>query len=86
MLIGRRYQAMGVSLVIHPLNPYIPTAHANVRFFIAEKPGEPSVWWFGSGFDLTPYYGFEEDVIHWHSIAQSLCIPYGKEIYPLYKK
>lgn len=86
LLVGRRYQAMGVSLVTHPLNPYIPTAHANVRFFIAEKPGEPSVWWFGGGFDLTPYYGFEEDIIHWHKIAQSLCLPYGKEIYSNYKK
>ncbi|SPP31601.1 Oxygen-dependent coproporphyrinogen-III oxidase [Arsenophonus endosymbiont of Aleurodicus floccissimus] len=86
LLVGRRYQVMGVSLVTHPLNPYIPTAHANVRFFIAEKPGEPSVWWFGGGFDLTPYYGFEEDITHWHKIAQSLCLPYGKEIYPNYKK
>lgn len=86
LLAGRRYQAMGVSLVTHPLNPYIPTAHANVRFFIAEKPGEPSVWWFGGGFDLTPYYGFEEDIIHWHKTAQSVCLPYGKEIYPNYKK
>ncbi|WGL96362.1 oxygen-dependent coproporphyrinogen oxidase [Arsenophonus nasoniae] len=86
LLAGRRYQAMGVSLVTHPLNPYIPTAHANVRFFIAEKPGEPSIWWFGGGFDLTPYYGFEEDIIHWHKTAQSVCLPYGKEIYPHYKK
>ncbi|MFS1538477.1 MAG: oxygen-dependent coproporphyrinogen oxidase [Candidatus Phlomobacter fragariae] len=85
-LVGRRYQAMGVSLVTHPLNPYIPTAHVNVRFFIAEKAGEPSVWWFGGGFDLTPYYGFEEDIIHWHKAAKSLCLPYGKEIYPNYKK
>ena len=86
LLAGRRYQAMGVSLVTHPLNPYIPTAHANVRFFIAEKPDEPSIWWFGGGFDLTPYYGFEEDIIHWHKTAQSVCLPYGKEIYPHYKK
>ncbi|MDN5680984.1 MAG: coproporphyrinogen III oxidase, partial [Ewingella sp.] len=60
-LAGRSFQAMGVSLVIHPLSPYIPTSHANVRFFIAEKPGEAPVWWFGGGFDLTPFYGFEED-------------------------
>ncbi|MFP3019561.1 MAG: oxygen-dependent coproporphyrinogen oxidase [Arsenophonus sp.] len=80
------YQAMGVSLIAHPLNPYIPTTHANVRFFITEKPGEPSIWWFGGGFDLTPYYGFEEDIIHWHETAQSLCLPYGKEIYQNYKK
>lgn len=80
------YQAMGVSLIAHPLNPYIPTTHANVRFFITEKPGEPSIWWFGGGFDLTPYYGFEEDIVHWHETAQSLCLPYGKEIYQNYKK
>ncbi|MDH5485737.1 MAG: coproporphyrinogen III oxidase, partial [Gammaproteobacteria bacterium] len=65
-LAGRTFQAMGVSLVIHPHNPYIPTSHANVRFFIAEKEGEEPIWWFGGGFDLTPYYGFDEDVIHWH--------------------
>lgn len=86
LLVGRRYQAMGVSLVTHPLNPYIPTAHANVRFFIAKKSGEPPVWWFGGGFDLTPYYGFEEDIIYWHKTAQAVCLPYGKEIYSNYKK
>ncbi|MDX8000920.1 oxygen-dependent coproporphyrinogen oxidase [Xenorhabdus sp. Reich] len=85
-LSGRSYQAMGVSLVIHPLNPYIPTSHANVRFFIAEKEGEPAVWWFGGGFDLTPYYGFKEDAIHWHTIAKTLCQPFGDDIYPKYKK
>lgn len=84
-LAGRSYQAMGVSLVIHPLNPYIPTSHANVRFFIAEKEGHEPVWWFGGGFDLTPYYGFEEDVIHWHTVAQDLCMPYGPETYAKYK-
>lgn len=84
-LAGRSFQAMGVSLVIHPHSPYIPTSHANVRFFIAEKPGEPPVWWFGGGFDLTPYYGFEEDVIHWHRTAEQLCRPFGAEIYPRYK-
>ena len=68
-LAGRSFQAMGVSLVIHPKNPYIPTSHANVRFFIAEKEGEDPVWWFGGGFDLTPYYAFEEDVVHWHRVA-----------------
>lgn len=85
-LAGRSYQAMGVSLVIHPLNPYIPTTHANVRFFIAEKEGTEPVWWFGGGFDLTPYYGFEEDAIHWHTVARDLCMPYGDDVYPKYKK
>lgn len=85
-LAGRSFQAMGVSLVIHPLNPYVPTSHANVRFFIAEKPGEAPVWWFGGGFDLTPYYGFEEDARHWHQTAQQLCQPFGDDVYPKYKK
>lgn len=85
-LAGRSYQAMGVSLVIHPLNPYIPTTHANVRFFIAEKEGADPVWWFGGGFDLTPYYGFEEDAVHWHTVANELCTPYGAEIYPKFKQ
>ncbi|MBQ0212030.1 oxygen-dependent coproporphyrinogen oxidase [Proteus vulgaris] len=85
-LAGRRFQAMGVSLVIHPLNPYIPTSHANVRFFIAEKEGEDPIWWFGGGFDLTPYYGFEEDVIHWHKVAKSVCTPFSEDYYPRYKK
>ncbi|MDR0218751.1 MAG: oxygen-dependent coproporphyrinogen oxidase [Enterobacteriaceae bacterium] len=85
-LAGRSYQAIGVSLVIHPLNPYVPTSHANVRFFIAEKEGQSPVWWFGGGFDLTPYYGFEEDAIHWHTVAKELCLPFGDDIYPTYKK
>ncbi len=85
-LAGRSFQAMGVSLVIHPLSPYIPTSHANVRFFIAEKPGEDPVWWFGGGFDLTPYYGFEEDARHWHQTAADLCQPFGEDVYPKYKK
>ena len=85
-LAGHSFQAHGVSLVIHPLSPYLPTSHANVRFFIAEKPGEDPVWWFGGGFDLTPYYGFEEDAIHWHQTAHQLCQPFGKEVYPRYKK
>jgi coproporphyrinogen III oxidase len=85
-LAGRSFQAMGVSLVIHPNNPYVPTSHANVRFFIAEKEGEPPVWWFGGGFDLTPYYGFDEDVVHWHSVTKQACDPFGKGIYPKYKK
>jgi coproporphyrinogen III oxidase len=85
-LAGRNFQAMGVSLVIHPLNPYVPTSHANVRFFIAEKAGEDPIWWFGGGFDLTPYYGFEEDAIHWHKTAKAACEPFGDDVYPRYKK
>ena len=85
-LVGRQFQAMGVSLVIHPRNPKIPTSHANVRFFIATKEGEDPVWWFGGGFDLTPYYGFEEDCIHWHTSAKKACEPFGKDAYPKYKK
>lgn len=85
-LAGRSFQAMGVSLVIHPRNPYVPTSHANVRFFIAEKEGAEPVWWFGGGFDLTPYYGFEEDVIHWHQTSKLACEPFGEDIYPKYKK
>lgn len=85
-LAGRSFEAMGVSLVIHPLNPYVPTSHANVRFFIAEKEGEEPVWWFGGGFDLTPYYPFKEDVLHWHRTARDLCQPFGEEVYPRYKK
>ena len=84
-LAGRSFQAMGVSLVIHPKNPYAPTSHANVRFFVAEKDGEEPVWWFGGGFDLTPYYGFEEDVVHWHQTARDACEPFGSEIYPEFK-
>lgn len=85
-LAGRTFQALGVSLVIHPRNPYAPTSHANVRFFIAEKEGAEPVWWFGGGFDLTPYYGFEEDAVHWHSIAREACQPFGEDMYPRYKK
>ncbi|HJU49846.1 MAG TPA: oxygen-dependent coproporphyrinogen oxidase [Pseudogulbenkiania sp.] len=85
-LAGRRWEAMGVSLVVHPENPYVPTSHANVRFFIAEKEGEAPVWWFGGGFDLTPFYGFEEDAVHWHRVAHDLCQPFGAEVYPRYKQ
>ena len=77
-LAGRSFQAMGVSLVIHPKNPYVPTSHANVRFFIAEKEGEEPVWWFGGGFDLTPFYPVMDDVVHWHSVAKELCEPFGE--------
>lgn len=85
-LAGRSFQAMGVSLVIHPRNPYVPTSHANVRFFIAEKPGSDPVWWFGGGYDLTPYYPFMEDVVHWHQVARDACQPFGPQVYPQYKK
>jgi len=85
-LAGRSWKACGVSLVIHPKNPYIPTAHANVRFFIAEKEGEDPVWWFGGGFDLTPFYPFEEDVIHWHQTAKALCQPFGESTYSAHKR
>lgn len=85
-LAGRKFEAMGVSLVIHPHNPYIPTSHANVRFFIAEKEGAEPVWWFGGGYDLTPYYGNDEDCKHWHQTAKEACLPFGEEVYPKYKK
>lgn len=85
-LAGRSFQAMGVSLVIHPKNPFIPTSHANVRFFIAQKEGEAPIWWFGGGFDLTPSYVFEEDAKHWHQVSFDLCQPFGSEVYPKYKK
>jgi len=85
-LAGRSFQAMGVSLVIHPHNPYVPTSHANVRFFVAEKEGEAPVWWFGGGFDLTPYYGNDDDVKHWHQTAKDACLPFGDDVYPKYKK
>lgn len=85
-LAGRRFRAMGVSLVIHPANPYVPTSHANVRFFVAEKDGEEPIWWFGGGYDLTPYYGNEEDVVHWHQVAKQACEPFGEQVYDDYKK
>ena len=85
-LAGRTFHAMGVSLVMHPDNPYVPTSHANVRFLIAEKPGEPAVWWFGGGFDLTPYYGYEEDCIHWHRIARQACETFGPARYSEHKQ
>ncbi|MDN3638018.1 oxygen-dependent coproporphyrinogen oxidase [Simiduia curdlanivorans] len=84
-LAGRSFEAMGVSLVIHPNNPYVPTSHANVRFFIAEAEGEEPVWWFGGGYDLTPFYGNEEDCQHWHRSAQAACLPFGDDLYPRLK-
>ena len=84
-LAGRSFEAIGVSLVLHPSNPYAPTAHANVRFFIAQKEGEAPIWWFGGGYDLTPYYGFEEDAVHWHQTAKNACDPFGVYVYPKLK-
>ncbi len=85
-LAGRGFQALGVSLVIHPLNPYVPTSHANVRFFMAEKADAEPVWWFGGGFDLTPYYGHEEDARHWHRVAREACEPFGEDVHRRYKR
>jgi coproporphyrinogen III oxidase len=84
-LAGASFEAMGVSLVLHPRNPYVPTTHMNVRFFIAEQAGQPPVWWFGGGFDLTPYYPFDEDVLHWHGNARAACLPFGAGVYGQYK-
>lgn len=85
-LVGAAWEATGVSLVFHPRNPYVPTTHANVRFFIARKPDLPPVWWFGGGFDLTPFYPFDEDVLHWHRTAAAVCEPFGEDVYPKYKE
>ena len=85
-LAGRGWQGLGVSLVLHPRNPYVPTSHMNVRCFAAPKPGADSVWWFGGGFDLTPCYGFEEDARHWHRTAKAACDPFGEDVYARYKK
>ena len=84
-LIGCDFEAMGVSLVMHPHNPLVPTTHLNVRFFMANTKNGP-VWWFGGGYDLTPYYGFDEDCRHWHQIAKQACDPFGLDIYPKFKK
>lgn len=85
-LAGRNWTATGVSLVLHPLNPYLPTTHMNVRFFEARAEGKESVWWFGGGFDLTPFYPFDEDVRHWHDVAKNVCKPFGGDVYARYKK
>jgi coproporphyrinogen III oxidase len=85
-LAGCAFQALGVSLVAHPKNPYVPTAHCNVRFFAAQKPNNETAWWFGGGFDLTPYYGFEDDARHWHTIAKAACDPFGAGYYARFKK
>ncbi|MEM9158782.1 MAG: oxygen-dependent coproporphyrinogen oxidase [Verrucomicrobiota bacterium] len=87
-LAGRSFNATGVSIVIHPRNPYAPTSHANVRFFYAPAPessNEEDIWWFGGGFDLTPYYGYREDAIAWHQAAKAACDPYGEHLYPKFK-
>lgn len=85
-LTNSTFQAMGVSVVIHPKNPYVPTTHMNVRCILVEKENEEPYWWFGGGFDLTPYYGFEEDCVHWHQIAKAACDPFGQDVYSKYKK
>ncbi len=85
-LAGRNFEAMGVSLVLHPRNPYCPTVHMNVRFFVATKPGKDPVWWFGGGMDLTPYYGFEEDAQHFHRTCRDALSPFGGDVHAHYKK
>ena len=85
-LAGRGFQAMGVSLVLHPKNPYVPTTHANFRFFCAEADDGVPIWWFGGGFDLTPYYPFQDDVLHWHRMARDACSEFGDDVYSRYKK
>ena len=85
-LAGRSFQAMGVSLVLHPRNPYVPTVHMNVRCFVAEKAGAAPVWWFGGGMDLTPYYGYEDDAVHFHRTCRQSLEPFGPERYARYKR
>ena len=84
-LVGRAFQAMGISLVVHPRNPHVPTSHANFRLFVAEKEGADSVWWFGGGYDLTPYYGYEEDCRHWHQTAKQACEAFGGGYYEKFR-
>ena len=84
-LAGAAFEALGVSLVFHPRNPYVPTAHMNVRFLVAKPMGLPPAWWFGGGFDLTPCYPFDEDVLHWHRLARDTCAPFGAGVYPRFK-
>jgi coproporphyrinogen III oxidase len=85
-LAGSRFEALGLSVVIHPRNPFVPTAHANLRFFLASADGRPSTWWFGGGMDLTPFYGFEKDAVHWHRELRGACLPFGDDVYPRFKK
>jgi coproporphyrinogen III oxidase len=83
---SQTFQALGISLIMHPWNPYAPTTHMNLRFFIAECDDSEPIWWFGGGFDLTPYYGFAQDCQHWHQTAKNACDPYGLDLYPKFKK
>lgn len=85
-LAGRGFEASGVSVVAHPLNPHVPAAHCNVRFFVADAPTGERAWWFGGGFDLTPYYPVREDVVAWHRAARAVCAPYGEDVYPRLKR
>jgi len=85
-LAGRAFEAMGVSLVLHPRNPYVPTVHMNVRCFIAPAEGKDPVWWFGGGMDLTPYYGFDEDCSHFHATCKAALAPFGSELHPKFKR
>lgn len=80
-LAGRAYEAVSVSVIVHPQNPFVPTTHANLRAFAARARGAPPVWWFGGGYDLTPYYGFREDAVHWHRTAHAACEPFGSGLY-----
>jgi coproporphyrinogen III oxidase len=84
-IAGAPFEAMGLSLVFHPRNPYAPTTHCNVRFLIARPAAGPEIWWFGGGFDLTPYYPYDEDALHWHRCARDACQPFGTDIYEKYK-
>jgi coproporphyrinogen III oxidase len=85
-LAGRAFEGLGVSLVLHPVNPYAPTVHMNVRFFVARKDGADDLWWFGGGMDLTPYYGFEEDAVHFHRCCRDALAPFGAEYHPRFKR
>ena len=85
-LAGAAYEAVSISLIVHPCNPFVPTTHANLRCFVAAKDGSALDWWFGGGFDLTPYYGFEDDAVHWHRNARHACAPFGDEVYPRLKQ
>ena len=85
-LEGAQFRAMGISLVLHPRNPFVPTTHMNVRFFSAKSKTKDTVWWFGGGYDLTPYYGFDEDAVHWHQTAKAACDPFGENLYKTFKE
>jgi len=84
-LAGRAFQAVSLSVIVHPRNPHAPTTHANFRYFLATAPDQAPIWWFGGGFDLTPYYGYDEDAVHWHKTAQAACAPFGEDVYPRLK-